>query len=514
MNSLSRLHTGAVISSLALAVVAPAATASPDAPAPIQVATKKPAADYEGLPAGTSKKKTLVIGLDGASLSLINEENTPNLAALAAGGLTSKSNLFANPMAPTVSGAGWSSIATGVWPDKHNVVNNNFTAPNYEQYPDYLTRIENAKPASSTLVVGTWAPIPDTVFAKGADLKLRGGNDKGTTAKAVDYLKNGNPDNTFIHLDEIDGAGHNSGSDSAAYAKAHATADEQVGQILQAMHERETFNREDWLIIVTADHGHTPKGGHGGSTPRERATFVIANSKKFTAGSERQDVKITDIAPTVLDHQSVAIDPAWDLDGQSINRIQPDDFDALRPQLQGALDESKLGKELLGWTTTAPNGWSIDNSKMPAGGVTEWRGWSFATDEFWTNTDNNQGRETSVRNRNVFAVADSDEWDDKSHEAGQFDSTLISPNYKVKGGKQATVSFASNYKIDGPQSGKVYISFDGAEPVLLKSYTRDFNGIEKITVDVPKKAKRAQLSFHYTGTNSAFWTVDQVEVSK
>lgn len=91
----------------------------------------------------------------------------------------------------------------------------------------------------------------------------------------------------------------------------------------------------------------------------------------------------------------MAIDPAWDLDGQLINRIQPDDFDALRPQLQGALDESKLGKELLGWTTTAPNGWSIDNSKMPAGGVTEWRGWSFATDEFWTNTDNNQGCETT-----------------------------------------------------------------------------------------------------------------------
>lgn len=209
------------------------------------MAAKKPAADYEGLPAGTSKKKTLVIGLDGASLSQINEENTPNLAALAACGLTSKSNLFANPMAPTVSGAGWSSIATGVWPDKYNVVNNNFTAPNYEQYPDYLTRFENAKPASSTLVVGTWAPIPDTVFAKGAVLKLRGGNDKGTTAKAVDYLKNGSPDNTFTHLDEIDGAGHNSGSDSAAYTKAHATADEQVGQILQAMHERETFDRED-----------------------------------------------------------------------------------------------------------------------------------------------------------------------------------------------------------------------------------------------------------------------------
>ncbi len=60
----------------------------------------------------------------------------PNVQGVIDSGVTATSNLFANPMAPTVSGAGWSSIATGVWPDKHKVVDNNFTAPNYGQYPD------------------------------------------------------------------------------------------------------------------------------------------------------------------------------------------------------------------------------------------------------------------------------------------------------------------------------------------------------------------------------------------
>ena len=218
--------------------------------------------------------------------------------------------------------------------------------------------------------------------------------------------------------------------------------------------------------------------------------------------------------PTVLKHQGVRVEDEWNLNGKNINSIAADDFDTLRPHLKKARDESKLSAQTKGWTTTAPSGWTIDNSAMPKGGVREWRGWSFTTDEFWTNTDLNQGRETSVHNRNVFAVADSDEWDDKAHDPGQFDSTLISPEYKVKGGQSATLSFASNYRIDGPQSGEVFVSFDGGEPVLVKSYDKNYNGVESITIDVPKKAKKAQVSFRYTGTNSAFWSIDQVSLKK
>ena len=190
-------------------------------------------------------------------------------------------------------------------------------------------------------MVGTWSPIPQKVFGATADLRLAGGNDAGTTAKTVDYLKNGNPDSTFVHLDEIDGAGHSSGSSSAAYAKAHATADAQIGQILAAVNERKSKKREDWLVVITADHGHTPGGGHGGSSAGERATFVIAEGKGIEAGSARHDVKISDIAPTVLKHQGVRIEGEWQLDGQPIGSIKADDFDSLRPHLKTGVDETR-----------------------------------------------------------------------------------------------------------------------------------------------------------------------------
>lgn len=480
----------------------PAATAA-DAGAP-----------YEGLPAGTKIQKSLVIGLDGASVSVMDKTSLPAIESVRAAGMTAASNLYASPMAPTVSGPGWSTIATGAWPDKHRVVDNGFGGNNLETFTNFQDRLEQNDPATSTLVAGTWGPIPEIIFSAGTDLALAPGSDDNTTAKAVDYLKNGNPDSTFVHLDDVDGAGHSSGSSSANYQAQLKVTDAKVGEILAAVKARPSYAAEDWLIVITADHGHTPTGGHGGSTQLERQSFVIAQGAGIPANSTRHDIKVTDIAPTVLKHQGVEIDPAWNLDGKPIDEVVPDAFDSVRGKLKTRADETAVAADVLGWTQETPEGWSIDNSAMPTGGVTEWSGWSFATDEFWSNIDRNQGRETSVRNRNVFAVADSDEWDDKAHAPGKFDSTLVSPAFQLNGRPTASVNFASNYQIDGPQSGEVFISFDGGEPQLVKAYKLNTNKFETLPVDVPAGAKEAQLRFKYTGTNSAFWTVDQVNLTQ
>ncbi|MGW2658559.1 hypothetical protein ACWC1D_33535, partial [Streptomyces sp. NPDC001478] len=137
-----------------------------------------------------------------------------------------------------------------------------------------------------------------------------------------------------------------------------------------------------------------------------------------------------------------------------------------------------------------------------------------ATDEFWSNAERGQGRETNVRARNVFAVADSDEWDDKAHAAGAFDSTLVSPAYRLNGAARATLSYATDYRVDGPQTGDVYVSYDGGAPQPVKSYRADANTVEHLELAVPAGAREARLSFRYTGTNSAFWTVDQVALTQ
>lgn len=499
---LGALTAAAALLAGAVAVAPAAASATPAEPATVQ--------------------KSLVIGVDGLAFDEIAKTSTPALDALRADGLLATSNLFANPMAPTVSGPAWATIATGTWPDKHGTRDNDFAGTNYGQFPDYLSRAEAGLGAVNTLAVGTWGPITSTIFGPAVDERIAGGTDEGTTARTVAALTDGDPDAIFVHLDEVDGAGHSAGTNGAAYGPAVSRADAQIGEILAAVAARESRAQEDWLIVVTSDHGHTPTGGHGGHSAEERKTFVLAAGGGQPAGAERFDAKLTDIAPTVLAHLGVAVDPAWEFDGANIADLRADDFDTLRGQLRRAVDEAGPG-ERLGWTNATPAGWRIDNSRMPEGGSTEFRGWAFMTDEFFTAVERGQGRETNVRSRDVFAVADSDEWDDRPHAAGQFDSSLIGPEIELNGAATLSVSYATTYINDGPQTGDTYLVFPedtGLEKQRLEKYRGEtVNRVEHLVAELPRTAagalpRSAHLEFDYTGTNSMFWAVDQVRWSQ
>ncbi|BCW39497.1 hypothetical protein StoSoilB3_10320 [Arthrobacter sp. StoSoilB3] len=452
--------------------------------------------------------KTLIIGVDGAAFDSLGPAEMPRLDALRARGTTSVSNLYASPMAATLSGPGWASIATGVWPDKHNVLDNGFGSPQFGAYPDYLTRINTASPSRKTAAMGTWEPITATIFGPGVDVRTKFSTDADTTTAAVDAISSGSVDDLFFYLEDVDTAGHRVGTSGADYGAALASADARIGQVMDAVAARPA--NEEWTVVVTTDHGHTPTGGHGGSSAGERRVFTTMVGKGIAANVTRYDAKLVDVAPTMMAAAGVPVKSEWNLDGTSIGNLTSDAFDSLRPVLEPGVDGSAIPAGTLGWTKTTPEGWSIDNSAMPTGGTAEWRGWTFATDDFWTASDRDQLRETTVRGRDVIAVADSDEWDDKQHESGQFDSTLVSPAFAVDGLRRASLSYATNYAIDGLQSATVTVTFNNGATQTLKSYSTATNTVEKLPFTVPAGATTAQFRFRYTGENSSFWAVDAV----
>ncbi|MDV5145979.1 alkaline phosphatase family protein [Streptomyces sp. SBC-4] len=496
------------------ATAAVAATGALTAPAAHAATTAAPT-----LPNGTSKDKVLVVGMDGLRYDRIDAAKAPHLKSLMTNGTFGRSLLYANPMAATSSGPGWSTISTGVWPDKHGVKDNSFTGKNYGQYPGFLARLHQIRPELSLFAAVDW-PELDThgTVTPGADAKLVYNNnyvvnDLVITDATEDILRNQNPDVLFVYFGETDEIGHNYGAAHSKYLDAIDVQDAYLGRLLTAIKARPAYATEGWTIIVTTDHGHTDGGGHGGSAIEERRTFVLAQGPGIAAGARPIDTRLVDVAATVFHQLGIVPAASWGLDGKPIQQRSTDPFDSLYGSLTGRVDETGIPAGILGFTHTAPSGWSVVNNAMGTGGMTEWRGWSFATDEFWSRAQRDQSRELNVRARGVFAVADSDEWADKSF-SGPYDSTLVTPAYSVAGATRATLDFTTFYRQEGSQTAQVLASFNGGTPTVVKSYTSDvISQPQSLTVNVPAGTSSVSFRFRYTGANNWYWTIDGVKVT-
>ncbi|MER5882786.1 alkaline phosphatase family protein [Streptomyces sp. NPDC001941] len=497
-----------------------AATAATAAAAATGLATAPSAlAAAPTLPDGTSKDKVLVVGMDGLRHDRIDAAVAPTLKSLMANGTYGTSLLYANPMAATSSGPGWSTISTGVWPDKHGVKDNTFTGRDYGRYPGFLARLNQVRPDLSLFAAVDW-PELDTygTVTPGADAKLVYDNnyvvnDKLITDQTEQVLRTQNPDVLFVYFGETDEIGHNNGAASQKYLDAIAVQDGYLGRLLAAVKARPSYATERWTVIVATDHGHTDAGGHGGSTIEERRTFVLAQGPGIAAGARPADTRLVDVAATVFRQLGITPDPAWGLDGKPVQERSTDPFDTLQGSLSGRVDETGIPAGVLGFTHTAPSGWSVINSAMGTGGVAEWRGWAFATDEFWSRSQRDQSRELNVRARGVFAVADSDEWADKAS-SGSYDSTLVTPAYDVRGKAKVTLDYTTFYRQDGSQTAQVLASFNGATPTVVKSYSSDVvSQPQSLSVAVPAGASSVSFRFRYTGSNNWYWVVDGVKIS-
>ncbi len=272
-------------------------------------------------------KKVLVIGIDGVRPDVLARLETPNIDALIADGCYSGR---VTTRAQTISGPAWSSILTGVWPDKHKVVSNDLSTNEYGWYPDFLTRLEMVDPEFSTFAVVDWPPlgvrasggpmISDSVDAKlnfDGDLQGYPLADSQSVSAAVRFIRNQDPDAMFVYIGNPDVAAHEHGGLSEEYYSSIRIADDQVGALMRALRQRlRTHRNEDWLILVTTDHGHRDEGGHGGTSLEERTVFYLASGPSAIKGRPEPHANHVDIAITAMAHLGVEADSAWDLDGR------------------------------------------------------------------------------------------------------------------------------------------------------------------------------------------------------
>ncbi len=279
-------------------------------------------------------RKVLYIGIDGTRFDAVEKADSPNLDSLVKEGIYSDHCLILGKRYQkndTISGPGWSSILCGVWADKHGVHDNSFAGAKYAEFPHLFARLKEVRPDAKTVSLVTWEPIHKLIVSQ-ADISISYEQkehavadydryDAQATVEAVKQLGESNPDLLFLYLGQVDVAGHAHGFHPTVpeYIAAIERADKLVGKAVAAVKARRTYSAEDWLVVVTSDHGG--KGtGHGGGhqTPEILNSFLIVSGAAAKRGQFEEQVYLVDAPVTALAHLGVKAKEEWKLDGRAV----------------------------------------------------------------------------------------------------------------------------------------------------------------------------------------------------
>ena len=131
-----------------------------------------------------------------------------------------------------------------------------------------------------------------------------------TMSDVASYLQGARPNVLFVHLSDVDAAGHRAGWMTAEYGRAVQTADAAINELL-ALAER-AYGAGKFSLIVTADHGGHGTG-HGSDDPRDVTIPWIAWGEGVKQGVlDPPIVRTMDTAATVLWLLGIAEQPEWE----------------------------------------------------------------------------------------------------------------------------------------------------------------------------------------------------------
>ena len=124
------------------------------------------------------------------------------------------------------------------------------------------------------------------------------------------------PDAILWYIDRPDEAGHGSGyyPYSKEYQAAVRESDASIGEVLAAIAARPMFANEDWLIVITADHGGWDRFHGQQCTQCYTIPFIVAG-RNVVQGRIPGVPHNYDVAPTALAHFGVDVSKI-DFDGQ------------------------------------------------------------------------------------------------------------------------------------------------------------------------------------------------------
>ncbi|WP_026955840.1 alkaline phosphatase family protein [Algoriphagus vanfongensis] len=335
-----------------------------------------------------SDKKVLFVIVDGIPDDVIDSVATPNLdKIIAEGGLmraTMGGEKDGYSQTPTISAVGYNSVLTGVWANKHNVWGNGIKDPNYH-YPTIFKVFKEQFPEKTIGIFSTW--LDNRTKLAGAGLTQTGNLtfdyhydgmeldtvayphdeerififniDEAVSKNAAQTIQEHAPDLSWMYLEFTDDMSHKFGN-SPQFVDAVEKSDVQLGRVWDAIQEREAKFNEDWLIVITTDHGRQDSGyGHGGQSERERSVWIATNSDQLNAHFAERGQTV-DIFPSIANFLGLEIskEKAMELDGVPfIGAVDASQLRAVKKENTIELTWKPLSQENQGkvWVSTTNN---------------------------------------------------------------------------------------------------------------------------------------------------------------
>ncbi len=274
-----------------------------------------------------SNKKLLIIGIDGCRSDVITKQFAPTLDSIVHLPNTAYTFKMKNEL-HTISAPNWTSMLTGVHCFRHRALRNNFNHCKIDKYPHFYKHLHDYDSSLKLISLPEWELLNKCVVNSNAyNAPLNKLTQQEVTSMFLDELQkpaDSVADASFIYYDEVDHAGHKNGygPKRPGYLDAVKGIDADIQKVLAAVQERKEKYKEDWLVIISTDHGGRNNKwlyGHGiGLFNRKiRRVFLIMNGNDTNPGKIKH-AHTVDVAITALHYFQVPIQHAWKLQGKAV----------------------------------------------------------------------------------------------------------------------------------------------------------------------------------------------------
>ena len=258
-------------------------------------------------------RKVLFVGWDGVRTDALMAAHTPCIDSLLS---QSYYNWNTDRGEFTVSVPGWSTILHGVWPNKHGLTDNSFQTNKYLSYPDIFSLAKQIKPNLSVATLSNWDDF--LRITENENYAQRYESDMDLKNDAIKQLQSCTPDIMVLHFDNPDAFGHDSGFSptNQSYLDAITLSDTYLAEIMSVVHQREALYNEEWLVVLSTDHGGEGTGhGNQYDLPQTRFVWSILRKPGLNNSVEIPIVNSVDLLPTMLNWLNIPVQSSWNLDG-------------------------------------------------------------------------------------------------------------------------------------------------------------------------------------------------------